>query len=49
MRRILLLVAVLLSFLPGFAGKAQAQAVIMTEFLAENRDGLLDEDEESSD
>ena len=49
MRRILLLVAVLLPFLPGFAGKAQAQVVIMTEFLAENRDGLLDEDEESSD
>jgi len=43
------LLVLLALFLGAPARDVCAQAVIITEFLAENRDGLLDEDEESSD
>ena len=35
--------------LPGAAVRLRAQALVITEFLAENRDGILDEDDDSSD
>ena len=45
--------AVILLFLLGavawLPGSLSAQAVVITEFLAENRDGLADEDGDSSD
>ena len=42
--------AVFFLLLPaGGAGSLHAQAVVITEFLAENRDGILDEDGESPD
>ncbi len=49
MRRLLQLMAAVFLFLFAAAVELRAQAVVITEFLAENRDGLLDEDEESSD
>ncbi|MCH2586226.1 MAG: lamin tail domain-containing protein, partial [Planctomycetes bacterium] len=49
MRRLLQLMAAVFLFLFAVAVELRAQAVVITEFLAENRDGLLDEDEESSD
>ena len=49
MRRLLQLMAAVFLFLFAVEVELRAQAVVITEFLAENRDGLLDEDEESSD
>ena len=38
-----------LSALSSFPGPLSAQAVVITEFLAENRDGRADEDGDTSD
>ena len=43
------LVLAVLLLAAGGAGVLNAQAVVITEFLAENRDGILDEDGESPD
>ena len=49
MKRSGVFIILALMALPCAALRLRAQAVVITEFLAENREGLLDEDDDSSD
>ena len=49
MKRSSVFIILALMALPCAALRLRAQAVVITEFLAENREGLLDEDDDSSD